>query len=83
MFFAPSFVSSYKILTDSLFETYTGWGKDAKIKSTVEHRPESYTKVWDKDWNDSFTNNDNKKEISNNYMGFITLLRSELGIKEP
>lgn len=51
--FGPAFSATYAAFMDVCFQTYTGIGEPAKLRSTIElQRPERET--WNEEWNDLF-----------------------------
>jgi len=74
-------LSEYNEFIHLCFETYTGPGKTAKIKSSFENR-EKYIKDWDSKWNESFMpeKESDHKKIKTSYDRLIKIFRKELDL---
>lgn len=85
-FFSDNFMSRYHELMAYCFSTHTGWGQDAKIKSTTTHREK--TQNWDPAWADMFCDQvhaksaetKNIKDIKDAYELLISQFKTELGV---
>lgn len=85
--YAPLFKSdllkAYDEFIASCFETFTGWGKDAKIRSLYNRRKEVYEEKWQKGWEDMFCDGKkvlDVKEIRNSYLKLIEIFKTELEV---
>jgi hypothetical protein len=75
-FFSERFIYIYKDLEAKFFRQFNGWGKDARLRSTVTHRKEFYvgdgkTQGWNADWDSRFMDEDNTDAIRKSYSAFI------------
>lgn len=86
-FFSQEFIDIYRKLEEEMFESYTGWGNDAKLRTQALHRdayysPADKTLSWDPKWSSAFTDKDNTRAIRETYSKLITLLPQELAIPQ-
>ncbi len=80
--FSTDFLENYNSLIDLCFETYTGWGSDAKLRTKYSKRKEAFSKEWCEPWDDSFSNNriPEPTEVEEKYLKLMTFFSNELGI---
>ena len=79
--FSSGLIEKYNNLIGLCFETFTGWGQDAKIKSLYENR-KIYGKSWEDGW-ENFFNNHEAAEVSlikEKYYDLMDFLKKELEI---
>lgn len=55
--FSKEFFVRCAIFQDLCFETYTGWGMDARLRTHYQRRHESRDSNWKKDWEHCFSPN--------------------------
>lgn len=79
---------AYQTYIHLLFETFTGAGRDAKIRSLV-HGPDGdrtnhCTYTWDPVWNDRFAEQNvaSKEDVRDRYYALMDALRISLGVRE-
>ena len=80
--FSEKFFKSYLFFIDILFETYTGMGEDAKLKTVHRDRKECIEN-WDDSWNKMFTENielSGLQELIDGYEELMSLFSQELGL---
>lgn len=82
--FSPKFFSSCMIFQDLCFETYTGIGKDARLKTTIWHRKENWDGVWNESWDDCFSSNaTDPKKIMEAYREVLHTMSIDVGVYQP
>lgn len=81
--FSPNFYAACSRFQDLCFEPFTGWGRDAKLKSLMERRKEANPASWDSDWDEMFSREaSNPKEIRQAYADVMTCFAEEIGIND-
>jgi len=81
--FSSKFFEACMRFQNLCFETYTGWGEDAKLKTQVQRRQQAMDKDWDHAWDQMFsTSIADPKEIKAAYMDVMTCFSKEIGINE-
>jgi hypothetical protein len=81
--FSPKLLDSYQILISLCFETFTGWGKDAKIKSLYGRRKDCFGKEWNDEWCDRFSEENEVvdiKKIRKSYLDIMEVLKNDMEI---
>ena len=81
--FTEQFRDKYIALIDAMFDTYQGWGEDAALRTSADHRADAASRVgieWDPKWEHRFTREDNRKEIRAAYRELNDQLAHDLGI---
>ena len=80
--FERNILHYYDAFIQNCFQTYTGMGKDAKIRSNWENRVK-HTTNWKKEWNNLFLPEDatSKDEIRGAYEALLNIFRAELELK--
>ena len=86
-FFSENFINAYEGLGKQMFLPYGGWGKDARLRTSVSHRQEFYSptdtnKVWKTEWNERYTEENNTGKIIELYSQLISKLPGELGLEK-
>jgi hypothetical protein len=84
-FFSHDFITLYNKLISDMFDTNTGWGEDAKLRSEITHREQFYKprdpkNSWNTKWVNRFTGEDNTSEIRKAYSAFVSALPAELAL---
>ncbi len=79
--FSEGLTNKYNELIGLCFETFTGWGKDAKIKSLYENR-KKFGKKWENGWEKHFNtkNVTNIELIKDKYYDLMIFLKNDLDI---
>lgn len=79
--FSPSFLSSCNHFMELCYETYTGWGQDAKLKTPYERRKKAKGSKWKSSWNNMFSDNpSDPTEIKKAYQDVMKIFSTELGL---
>jgi hypothetical protein len=83
--FSPDFATQYHGFMDACFETYTGGGEDAKLKSDVEEQAfERGAEHWDPSWTNYFVSDGrdltNAGEIRSRYESLMASFSRDLGV---
>ncbi|MCG8053725.1 MAG: hypothetical protein JAZ15_21245, partial [Candidatus Thiodiazotropha endolucinida] len=61
--FSEEMIEKYHSLISEMFQHYQGWGEDAALRTSIEHRKDAARKAeieWKENWNDRFTGEDNR-----------------------
>src|SRR5882724_13589315 len=53
--FSGPFFSAYMEFQNLCFETYSGWGRDALLRTSFQRRQEANPSDWKPDWNECFS----------------------------
>ena len=82
--FSLDFIHIYEDLMSQMFRPYGRWGKDAKLRTSVEGRQEFFLptnadRAWKADWNERYTEEENTKQIKDSYSKLQSQLPRELG----
>ena len=82
--FSRDFKITYDIFVDYCYGTYTGWGQDAKLRTTSLRRRQSAGEGWDKKWDDCFSENveacPDPETVKSAYLALMTQFSLELGV---
>lgn len=78
--FKNNIIEKYNTFIHNCFETYTGWGNDAKIKMNLTKRidlPE-----WKSEWNELFVEEkiESQEKFDNSYYDLMNMIKAELEI---
>jgi hypothetical protein len=71
--FSQDLVKSYDKFISLCFETFTGWGNDAKIKSLFVRRKENHKK-WKEQWEDRFSKKEKVSDPNNIRTAYFELM---------
>ena len=79
--FSTGLTKKYNDFIGLCFDTFTGWGQDAKIKSLYENR-KLYGKSWENDWKKFFNNQGiaDVEIIKEKYYELMDFLKNDLEI---
>jgi hypothetical protein len=55
--FSPAFIDSYDQFVHCCYQTYTGWGSDAKLRTDPVRRRDAFGREWRSEWDAYFSNN--------------------------
>ncbi|MFT3786329.1 MAG: hypothetical protein QM770_09195 [Tepidisphaeraceae bacterium] len=81
--FPRGFVEQYNAFIGLCFDSYSGWGADAKLRTLSERRAEAAGPAWRPEWDECFAPPDkcsDVKAIRSAYSSFVAYLASELGV---
>jgi hypothetical protein len=81
--FPPHVLTRYNEFIGSCFSTFTGWGKDAKLRTLNRRRREAAGDAWKPEWEQCFAPEAEcvePAEIQAKYRALIASLAGELGI---
>jgi hypothetical protein len=80
--FSTAFSSSCMEFMNLCYETYSGWGEDAKLKADFERRKEAY-KDWRVSWELKFSKNvTDPNKIRESYRSIMDCFSQEIGFVE-
>lgn len=82
--FCKDFFSACMDFMDLCYESYSGWGQDAKLRTGFQRRQESFGTKWDKQWENFFSNGDvsESKRIREAYLKIMNIFSQEIGFQE-
>ncbi len=82
--FCEEFFSACMTFMDLCYESYTGWGQDAKLRTKFQRRQEFFGSKWDKEWNDLFCNDNclEPKKIREAYLRIMNIFSEEIGLQQ-
>lgn len=87
--FSPEFMTKYNAFMGNCFATFRGAGKDAQLRTEVEHYKDAYVgdeddfEPWQADWADCFTGAEeaiDRSEVRQAYQELVGLIARELGV---
>jgi hypothetical protein len=79
--FSPSFFSVCMEFQSLCFATYTGWGRDAMLRTEFQRRQEARPKDWNTEWNDCFSSPASDPEaIRNAYKKVMEAFAADIGV---
>lgn len=80
--FSPGFLENYNSLINLCFETYTGWGGNAKLRTKYARRKDAFGIEWCELWRNNFSRKKTPKreEVKKEYLKLMIFFSSELGI---
>jgi hypothetical protein len=81
--FTEEFFDSCMALQQLCFKTYTGWGRDASLRTNFQRRLESRATDWNSDWDKYFDAEVDSHCISTCYSGIRAGYRSSFLICSP
>lgn len=78
--FRNDILNKYQSYIHNCFETYTGWGNDARIKMNLTKRV--LLPDWKAEWNELFVENkmESKKNFDRSYFDLMKAIKAELEI---
>lgn len=80
--FEKGFLEKYNSFIELCYYTYSGWGKDAKLRTTFQRRKEANSD-WQNAWDNCFTGEreiTDPEEIKKAYLEFVQFFSEEIGI---
>ena len=77
-FFSAEFYALYRRFVQAAFKEYAVRGQDAKLRTTMQDRPERYRGQWTELWHGMFTEENNSAEIQTAYEALLAKLAAEL-----
>lgn len=79
--FSPKFFITCMAFQDLCFETYNGWGSDARLRTRPDRRRQVPGKPWEGSWDEMFsTAPSHPSEIKNAYIEVMRQFSDEIGI---
>ena len=78
----PQVLVSYQKFIDECFETFTGWGEDAKLRTSFSRRKEVLGSNWDSSWDKLFDkrNSSDPNVVQDLYASLMFEVASSLGV---
>jgi hypothetical protein len=82
--FSNDLIQAYNEFTRTAFQAYGEWGKDAKLRTSVDHRKEAAKGrfEWNDEWDERFTEEDKRAELKAVYDKLISQFARDLGVQE-
>jgi hypothetical protein len=81
--FSPAFFGACMNFMSLCYETYTGWGEDAKLRSKFEHRRAKHPN-WSPTWEAFFSDKPSEpQELRQAYKQLMRVFASEVGLTTP
>lgn len=79
--FSPAFINAYNQFIGCCFDTYQGWGADAKLKTDPSRRRDAFGAGWKAEWNDCFAGVPCPPQaIRTVYQGMMSVFTKEFGL---
>jgi len=79
--FSPRFFNACMTFQNLCFETYAGWGVDARLRSQSERRKEASGAKWDGGWDQLFSDEaSDPKAIRESYREIMEAFAADLGV---
>lgn len=79
--FSPTFFTACENFQALCFETYTGWGQDALLRTHFQRRKDARPNDWIVAWEDSFCNSvADPKEIRNAYTQLMEVFAADIDV---
>ena len=81
--FSKKFLSLYFTFIHACFETYTGWGKDARLRTPINRHREAAGDHWRKEWEELFSPAERceaPSAIRSAYQALMSDFAEELGL---
>jgi hypothetical protein len=79
--FSETFFAASMEFQSLCFETYTGWGRDALLKTKLQRRKEARPNDWKEEWAECFSNSESDpKEIRRTYFKIIESFAVDIGV---
>jgi hypothetical protein len=81
--FAADFLKHYNKFMGLCYGTYSGWGRDAKLRTQYQRRAEAAADRWVEEWADCFADEHecpDAKVLRNAYGEFVAYLAKEIGV---
>lgn len=80
--FSPKFIKAYDEFMRCCFQTYTGWGSDAKLRTDPSRRREAFGRSWQPEWENCFSQDCGPPEIIRaKYQKMMSVFQSEFGVE--
>jgi len=81
--FSEEFFKACTRFQQLCFETYTGWGHDALLRTQFERRQEALGNRWDKKWESCFSRDvSNPNTIRDAYRSLMEVFARDIGVHE-
>lgn len=81
--FSKKFLSLYFTFVHTCFETYSGWGRDARLRTPIERHREAAGNQWKKEWEDLFSQAgdcEDPSAVRSAYQALMSDFAEELGL---
>lgn len=82
--FSDEFINSCFEFMNSCFDTYTGWGKDPQLRTTIRRHKQFFSGDWNQHWDTLFCNTDmsaDEDDIENKYSNMMSAFSKEIGLQ--
>ncbi len=81
--FSPNFFSACMSFMNLCYETYTGWGRDAKLRTKIERRKQAAGN-WETTWTDMFSDDpSDPNKIREAYQEIMKCFSEDIGLAAP
>ena len=82
--FSESFFSACMKFQELCFETYTGWGRAARLRTQFKRRQEARPSDWNPEWNEYFSDSpSDPKAIGPAYKKVMEAFAADIGVHPP
>jgi hypothetical protein len=88
--FSPRVCEYYERFMESCFDTYSGWGRDARLRTGFGRRRDAFGAAWRPDWEIMFAYQEGQQippqemtEIRTRYRDLMTALASDIELTAP
>lgn len=81
--FSKEFITNYDEFMKVCYETYTGWGRDARLRTVLERRKKAAGEKWVNEWNGCFSDESKVSDpdvVKSKYEILMSSFSTELGV---
>jgi len=82
--FCKEFFDACMTYMNVCYESYTGWGQDARLKTKIQRRQDSFGAKWNKEWNQAFCTDNcpEPREVRLAYLNIMNIFSQEIGLHD-
>jgi len=81
--FSETFFQACMTFLNLCFETYTGWGQDARLRTQFERRQQTWQGEWKDEWSTCFSIVPaNPQEVRDAYTAVMSVFAADIGVQQ-